>query len=212
MNNCIESKLIGEICTIKTPTNYLVGRISGIDIDTFSVEILNPSVEVFEKNSQIEVRIEKLDQDDIYFFITYIDSFKKLNNNLILKLKLISKLQEKNKRQYRRLNLETHSNQSLSILLQTFPPSETARWEKGELLDISQEGVQLKDNNFLSTGQLLEIEIGLPFFGTNQYIISRIVNKTKVANDFIFSVQFLNISTENKQSIEKYIKNALGEI
>ncbi len=210
MNNCIESRLLDEICSIKTPENYLIGRITEINSETFSVSTISPSYEILELNKQIEIKIETID-NEVYFINTSCESIKELNESMTLNLKPISQSHDKNKRQFNRLKIKLHYDEPIIIQLQQFPPVETTYWKKGKLIDISQGGIRVKENNFLSTGQLIEIKLNSPFFSKNEYIVSRVVNKTKENDIFIFSIQFLNISDENKHHLEQYIDNIINQ-
>lgn len=207
MDNLTEKKLFNEVCTIKIENQYLVGKITEIDADKSFIEILS-NYSTFEQNEQIEIRIENFEQEDVILITCLIESMNKTDNNLTLAVKSISRLIEKNKRQYKRLKVELLSKDAFNVLLQPFPPQDLTNWVEGELIDISEGGVQLKDNNFLSTGQLIEMKIGSPFFEKDQYIVSRVVNRSKINNDFIFSIQFLNLSDRNREIIQKFIDNA----
>lgn len=210
MNNCIESGLLNEICTIKTPENYLIGRITDITSDTFSVRTISPSQEILDLNKLIEIKIETI-ENEVYFISTSCESIKETNEDITLILKPISQTHDKNKRKFNRLEIKLHNDEPIIIQLQQFPPDETTFWKKGDLVDISAGGIRVKENNFLSTGQLLELKLGLPFFNKNEYIVSRVVNKTKENDIFIFSIQFINISDENKQHLEQYIDNIINQ-
>jgi len=59
-------------------------------------------------------------------------------------------------------------------------------------------------------GQLIELELKIPFFDKNEYIVSRVVNKIKENDIFILSIQFLNISDKNISHLEQYINNIIN--
>lgn len=209
MNKCIESHLLDEICTIKIKGKDLIGIITSINSNTFSVNNIGVSYGEFELKDDIVIKIQTID-NEIYLIETVCESTKKFENGITLNLKPIKQSHYKNKRQFKRLDIKSNFDEPFIIRIQQFPPAEINYWKKGTLIDISAGGIRVKEDNFLCMGQLIELELGIPFFDKNKYIVSRVVNKTKEDGVFIFSIQFLNISDEDKLNIEKYIDNVIN--
>ncbi|OEF99920.1 hypothetical protein BHF71_07370 [Vulcanibacillus modesticaldus] len=202
MDYCIDEKLLNEVCTIKTSKQYLVGQILKIYKDKFAVSVFPLANEVEISNEEVEIRIETLD-NQIYFYVAFIESQHELTSRRIIFFKPISEVHENNKRKYKRLKLGIYSK-TPNIFYRIFPPIES-KWEKVEVIDISQGGLQVKGKHYLSKGQLIEVKIGAPFVDTIEVIISRIVNIKKENDVYIYSIQFLNLTDTHKQSIENYI-------
>ncbi len=209
MNKCIEDELLNEICTIKTENNNIIGRITDISSKMFSVSTISSSNEKFELNRQIEIIIQTIN-NEVYLIKASCESIEELEDSIILILKPITQSHNKDKRQFNRLEIKPNFDDPIIVRLQQFPPADTTYWKKGDLIDISPGGIRVKENDFLSMGQLIELELGVPFFNKNEYIVSRVVNKIKENGIFILSIQFLNISDENISHLEQYINNIIN--
>lgn len=209
MENCIDQKLLGEVCTINTNDKYLVGRISKIYPDKFAINLLSISKNQEISGQQVEIRIETLD-NRIYFYVALIESQHILPLKKIIFLKPVSELREDNKRQYKRLKVETFLDH-INIFIRPFPPINT-NWLKGRLIDISQGGIQIKSNTYLSRGEIIEAKVGSPFFQKNELIICRIVNIKDELNEYHISIQFLNLDEAQMEKIDRYISSALEYI
>lgn len=209
MGKCIESELLGEICTLKINDNYSIAEITELFQQTFVVKILTSLCGIVNVGKEIEVRIETID-DEVYFYKAVIVSIDKTSEITNLTLKPISQLHEKNKRHEKRLKIGINIEKQ-DILYQIFPPIEP-NLLSAELIDISPGGLQIKDINFQSVGQLIEINFGEPFFKKNEIVIARIIHTQKEEKHYIYSVQFLNLSDSNKKEITKYIDNSNNKI
>lgn len=200
---CIDEKLLNEICTIKTSKQYLVGQISKIYPDKFAVTLL-PAIHYQDiNNKQVEIRIETLN-NEIYFYVALVESQHYITTNRIIFFKPISHIHENNKRQYPRLKVETYLKK-VNISFQPFPPIDST-WIKGRLIDISQGGLQFKAVNYLDSGKLIEVKIGPPFFDKPELIISRIIKVNKEKDEYLTSAQFFNMNDSNKEILDNYIK------
>lgn len=204
MENCLEEKLLGEICTLKIKNDFSIAEISEIGHETFDVKVLTALNSNISNQEHIEVRIETID-DEIYFYKALIISHEDSNANIILTLKPLEQLHDKNKRNEKRMKIGISVKEQY-ILYQAFPPIET-NWLSAELIDISPGGLQIKDGNFQSIGQLVELKFGEPFFEKNEIVIARIVHTQKEDKNYIYSIQYLNLSDNHQKKIADYIDN-----
>lgn len=71
---------------------------------------------------------------------------------------------------------------------------DTRDWEKAKLLDLSDCGMGILVNQPLDDSQTLLVSLSLPTYDNESqlYLLTKIVRKLKVRNQFLVGVEFLN--------------------
>lgn len=210
MNYCITDTLLNEICIIKSESHHIIGRISKIYSDKFAVEMIHSKNNShLKKNEEVKVLIESKN-NEVFTYEAKIVSDNILSDHEIAFIKPISKIHDVNKREFQRLNMERLHN-PIKILFRPFPPMNHG-WDSSYLIDISQGGLQVRTRKFYSKNQLIEVKIGYPFLNSIEEVIGRIVHVYEKNDEYIISINFLNLSDMHKVSIEKYIENAYDRV
>lgn len=207
MENCIDERLLNEFCTISTSTFNLIGQISKIYEDKFAVNILsNTEGSRLPLTEKVELRVETLN-NEVFFYVALIESQHLLSKKNIVFLKPISSMNESNKRQSKRLKIDNYLK-ATKLLYRDYPPKD-AEWHRVKLLDLSEGGIRFSSNHYLNSALLIEIKLGQPFVNELIEIVCRIVKITKELDEYIISVQYINLSEETRQKINSYVNTSL---
>lgn len=207
MSLSINETLLNEICLINFSNHRLIGKVVKIYPDKFAVSLYEANHTALQVSDKAEIRIDT-PHDKSYFFIAILESKHVIANDNIIFFKPLSAKEQENRRKYKRLTIDNYLNKTM-VTYRDFPPIDK-QWEKAQLVDISQGGLQMITNHVISTNQLLEIQIGQPFIKSSEIIISRVVNyKKESSTQFLLSIQFLTLSDLHKDEIEAYIQRVL---
>ncbi|GEM_PF-4949824 len=206
----IPDNLLNEICILKYDEEYLLGKISKIFSDKFAISLLSLEKKVELKlKSHVEIRVESLDER-IYFYVALVDSQHIFNSHHYVLFKPVSEINSTNKRVYPRLKVKSYFP-NLYVQFTNFPQVKDNK-ENGEVIDISEGGIQLKTNNFHNIGELIGLKLSNPFLAYSEVIICRVLQTTKEKNYYLLSLQFLNLSPHNQEEIKSFIEKTKSEI
>lgn len=207
LNTQLGPQLLGEICTLKDGHEIWVGKIVQIDIDHFSVKLLEEKGnQPFFEQQNLKIIIETMNQE-IHLLDVEIVSQSYQENERILLLNPISDIQFQSKRQGPRLPCPD----PIEIYYRIFPPSYHS-WKIGSFFNISVGGAQFIGDMYISIGELMEVKLGNPFFAEDEIVISRIVHATSENGKYTFSIQFLNLQDSHKNQLTKYIEKTLEDL
>lgn len=211
MSYSINNSFLGEVCTLNSRNQYWVGRISRIYADKFAVTMfLDERVDDISLNKEISIIIETLD-NKIYLYVAFIESQHVFASEKIVFVKPVSEIFENNRREYKRLKIDTYFKKTFFNLFQFFPTIDT-KWMKGIVVDVSEGGLQILGDPYISKGQMIKVKVGPPFIDTVEFIIGRITNIKSGQGGYLYSVQFLTLTENNKTNIRNYIEYAHEQI
>lgn len=203
MAGSIDSKLLNEICTIKSKENYMAGKILKIYEDKFAVK-LTDNVELAD---DVEILIETLD-NVIYFYVAKTESQHVLDDERIIMFQPISDLNENNKRSFPRFKTDIYFHSKVVTPLRLFPPKDM-QWLHGELIDISEGGIKTSTTRHIPQNELIEVKIGEPFFEKTKFVICRVEHvQATEESGYHISCEFINVTPEERRHIRSFIEYA----
>ncbi|WP_096198926.1 PilZ domain-containing protein [Bacillus sp. FJAT-45350] len=212
MSSSIRSELNGEICILTYDNKVIVGEVTKIQSKQFAIKIISPKdLPKLEIEKQVELQIDLLNENEVYFYEAKTQSIHTFNDEKYLFLSPTKEIIEENRRKSKRVKLGAYLKNSVAMDIRVFPPI-GQQWQKTKVIDISEGGVQIALKSYFSKGQLLEVVVDSPFLKTRELILSRVVHTQTEKDLYHYSIQFLNISDKQRDSLNNYVEQANDRI
>lgn len=203
---CMDNNLIGKVTIITLKTGIVVGEIVKLNKEYFAMKVISDrSNGRIDLDDFYQIQIENEQSTDVYVLLAKIESVHNMDATMMMLIRPIEEKRHSNKRQSARIKLSAIYDYSISMSFKKFPPI-GQKWIRGRASDISTGGVQLVASDYISSGQLIEVQLNKPFVNESEIIVSRIVHVRKEGADYVYSIQFLNLSEKHSERLYEFVQ------
>lgn len=210
MKVTIGQDLLGKVGTLSSNNKLIVTEIKKITKDYAALKIFSSNqLKEFQTDQVCCLIVEKEDDKTIHLFSVKIKSIHKFNDEMFVFAQPLTARKEINRRNGHRLSTSLYFGKTIFSQYRLFPPIDK-QWKRGEVIDVSEGGIQLSGTEYFSKGQLIEVFLKSPILQEDEIILTKIVNIYANGKGYLYSLQFLNLSSKQWKYLKELIDKGIN--
>lgn len=211
MKVTVSHELLEKFAMLSIEGRSIATQITKITNDYTALKIFSPEqFKLLKKDDVCRLMVGKEEDNSIHLFSVRIDSLHKFDEEMFVFVKPLTTSKEVNRRRTYRLSTGLYFGKAIVSNYRSFPPIDK-KWQRGEVLDVSEGGAKITGKEYFSKGQLIEIFLKSPILQEDEVILTRVVNIYKEDRRYIYSLQFLNLSLKQLEHLKKLIEKGQNQ-